>query len=83
MWQDFILTGINASFGLLLLPQLKDVISHKHTLNLWTCGFTFFGLCITNVIMLTLKLWLATIPTGTIVWGLLWFYSWKNKHGKN
>lgn len=83
MWQDFVLTGANLIFGFLLIPQLKDVITDKQSLNLWSCGFTFFGLCIVNVTMVTLKLWLAAIPICTVIWGLLWFYSWRNKNDKD
>lgn len=79
MWQDFVLTGINLLFGFMLLPQLKDVIKNKHYLNLYTCGFTFTGLCICNVTMVTLELWLSAIPICTIIWGLLLYHSWRNK----
>jgi len=81
MWQDYVLTCANLIFGFLLIPQLKDVVYNKHYLNLWSCGFTFFALCIVNITMLTLRLWLASIPICTTVWGLLWFYSWRNKRG--
>ena len=82
MWQDFILTGTNLIFGFLLIPQLRDVITKKQSMNLWSCGFTFLGLCVVNITMATLQLWLAAIPICTIAWGLLWFYSWKNKNMK-
>jgi len=80
MWQDFILTGTNLIFGVLLIPQLKDVITKNQSMNLWSCGFTFLGLCIVSITMTSLELWLAAIPICTIVWGLLWYFSWKNKN---
>ena len=79
IWQDFIITGTNLLFGFMLIPQLKDVIINKHYLNLWSCGFTFIGLCIVNVVMATLELWLSAIPICTVMWGLLLYFSWRNK----
>lgn len=79
LWQDPVLTVINLMFGFMLIPQFIDVIKHKHSLNLWTCGFTFIGLSIVNVIMATLELWLSAIPICTVMWGLLFYYSWRNK----
>ena len=83
IWQDFVITGTNVLFGFMLIPQLKDVIINKHYLNLYSCGFTFFGLCIINVTMATLQLWLSAIPICTIMWGLLLYYSWRNKKNEN
>ena len=79
MWQDFILTITNLLFGFLLIPQLKDVIINKQSLNLWSCGLTFLTLCVVNIVMVTLELWLASLPICTSMWGLLYFYSRKNK----
>ena len=79
IWQDFVITGTNLLFGFMLIPQLKDVIINKHYLNLYSCGFTFIGLCICNVTMLSLGLWLSAIPICTIMWLLLLIYSYKNK----
>jgi len=80
IWQDFVITATNLLFGFMLIPQLKDVITQKHYLNIWSCGFTFIGLCIVNITMATLGLWLSALPICTIMWGLLLIYSWNNKH---
>lgn len=79
MWQDYLLTTINVLFGFMLIPQLRDVVVHKHPMNLWTCGFTFIALCLVNVTMLTLELWLSALPICTIMWFLLFYFSWRNK----
>ena len=79
MWQDFVITATNLLFGFMLIPQLRDTIRYKKPMNLWSCGFTFFGLCIVNITMATLELWLSAIPICTIMWGLLFYFSWRNK----
>jgi len=79
VWQDFVITSTNLLFGFMLIPQLKDVLKNKHYLNLYSCFFTFLGLLIVNITMVTLELWLSAIPICTIMWGLLLIYSWKNK----
>lgn len=79
MWQDFVITATNLLFGLMLIPQLRDVIIYKQSMNVWSCGFTFLGLCIVNVTMVTLELWLSAIPLCTVMWGLLLWFSWRNK----
>lgn len=79
MWQDIVLMIMNLLFGLMLLPQLIDIVTHGKHMNLWTCGFTFIGLCVVNITMATLELWLSAMPICTIIWGLLLYFSWKNK----
>ena len=78
VWQDIVITATNLLFGFMLIPQLKNVIIDKHYLNLWSCGLTFIGLMIVNITMVTLELWLSAIPICTIMWLLLFIFSWKN-----
>ena len=79
MWQDFVITATNLLFGFMLIPQLRDTIKNKQSMNLWSCGFTFLGLCIVNITMATLGLWYSAIPICTVMWGLLLWFSWRNK----
>ena len=79
IWQDFVLTGTNILFGFMLIPQIKDIITNKHYLNLYTCTFTFIGLCICNITMASLGLWLSATPICTTAWGIILIYSYKNK----
>jgi len=79
IWQDLVITSVNILFGVMLLPQLKDTIKKGHYMNLYSCGFTFIGLCICNITFATLELWLSAIPICTVMWGLLLYYSWRNK----
>ncbi len=83
MWQDFVLTGTNLLFGFMLIPQLKDVIFNKHYLNIYSCTATFIGLCICNITLASLGLWLSAMPICTVMWGLLLYFSWKNKRNEN
>jgi len=79
VWQDYVITSGNIIFALNLLPQLKNVIKDNHYLNLWTCSLTFLTLCVMNITMATLGLWLSALPICTIVWGLLLIFSYRNK----
>ena len=63
----------------MLIPQLINVIKHKQSMSLVSCGFTFFGLCVMNITMATIGLWLSAIPICTAMWGLLLWFSWRNK----
>jgi len=84
VWQDFALTLINSSFGFAMLPELRDVIKGKKiNINVHTCLVTFLLLCGTNIIMATLEFWFSTIPFCTSIWGLLLYFSWKNKKEEN
>jgi len=80
---DMILVCTNIMFGLMLIPQLKDVLIEKHYLNLYTCSFTFLGLVLCNLTMVSLELWLSAIPLCTILWGVILYFSWKNKKSNN
>ena len=43
MWQDFLIALVGLSFGLMLFPQLRDVI-HGKSVNIYTAGLTTVGL---------------------------------------
>ena len=79
VWQDPVITIINLMFGFMLIPQLKSVIKDGHYLNLYSCLFTFIGLAIMNILMATLELWLSALPICTVMWGLLLYFSLRNK----
>ena len=44
MWQDVVIAVVSLMFGLMLFPQLKDVLLNRTSLNLWSCGMTTIGL---------------------------------------
>lgn len=79
MIQDVLITIISLSFGFLLIPQLLNVRAGTH-MNIYTSTFTCIGLSAMNVIYLSLGLYLAAIPTASIVWGLMVFYEARNSN---
>ena len=81
IWQDYVISTVSVLFGFILFPQLKDVIKNGESLNLFTAGFTTFGLYILGLTFFTLQMWLSVFAeffSGT-VWLLLFLYSVKNK----
>jgi len=84
MWQDFLIALVGLSFGLMLFPQLRDVI-HGKSVNIYTAGLTTIGLYILALTFFTLEMWvtvIAEIFSGT-VWFLLFFFSVLNKRKTN
>jgi uncharacterized membrane protein len=80
MWQDYVIAIVSVSFGFMLFPQLRDVISGK-SINIYTAGLTTLGLYILGVTFITLEYWmtvLAELFSGT-VWLLLCLFSIRNK----
>ena len=84
MWQDFLIALVGLSFGLMLFPQLRDVINGK-SVNIYTAGLTTIGLYILALTFFTLEMWVTVIAetfAGT-VWFLLFFFSIINKRKNN
>jgi len=80
MWQDLALSFIGIMFTIMLIPQLKDIISKNVSLNYTTCAVTGIGCIIISYIDITLNLHIAaviSIITG-IIWLLLLIFSIKN-----
>lgn len=76
MWQDIVLTLVGALFGVLLLPQVRDVLAGTK-MNRWSTSLTSVGLLITAGVYVTLGLWIATATTAftALVWAILYWYS--------
>ena len=84
MWQDFLIALVGLSFGLMLFPQLRDVI-HGKSVNIYTARLTTVGLYILALTFFTLEMWVTVIAemfAGT-VWFLLFFFSIINKRKTN
>jgi len=84
MWQDIGITVITYLFGVMLLPQLKEIY-HGAEINpvsgaLYTAGFSALGF-----IFVTLRLWFSvTAFTFTaIIWLLSTVLSLKNRGRQN
>jgi len=84
MWQDVVTAIVGLSFGLMLFPQLRDVI-HGKSVNIYTAGLTMVGLYILALTFFTLEMWITVIAetfAGT-VWFLLFLLSLINKRKTN
>jgi hypothetical protein len=77
---DIIIALVSFSFGFILLPQLKEVYKGKVILNLYTASFTTIGLFILTVNFFAMEFWISFLADlfSTIVWGLLFYFSYKN-----
>ena len=81
VWQDAVLLGLNLIFGLLLVPQIKELRDKKTAMNPISCTATLIALGILAATYATLNLWLAVVGDAIDVaaWGLLLGFSIKNK----
>lgn len=79
-WQDFAITGITVLFAVMLLPQLRDVLSRGAVLNLFTALFTSLLGYSMALVFATLGLWISMVGQGLVatVWMLLACFSLRN-----
>lgn len=80
MWQDYVIAAVSLLFGVILLPQLKDVWKGQ-SLNIITGGLTTAGLYILVFTFFTMGYWVSMIAdmfSGT-VWLVIFLLSIKNK----
>lgn len=80
LWQDYAVTIIVYMFVLVTIPQLKDVIKGKTSLNLITTGATTIGNYCLGFVFFTLNLWLSVTSAFLIasLWFLIFIFSIKN-----
>ena len=79
MWQDTVIAIVGFLFGIMLFPQLRDVLKGSY-LNVYTAGLTTAGIFTLAITFATLNLWIsvtADIFTGT-VWLIIFLLSVKN-----
>jgi hypothetical protein len=83
-WQDLVIAIVSLMFGVILLPQLKDVYHGKTTLNLYTASLTTIGLFILTATFFTMQFWVSFIADfiSGVIWFLLFVFSVKNKKRK-
>ncbi len=79
-WQDLAITGITILFAVMLLPQLRDVLSRGAVLNFFSALFTSllgYGMAL---VFATLGLWISVVGQGLVatVWMLLACFSLRN-----
>ena len=77
---DIIIAVVSLLFAIILIPQLRDVIKKKTTLNLFTAVLTTVGLIILTVNFLIMEFWISFIADlfNSIVWFLLFVFSYRN-----
>lgn len=78
---DIIIAVVSFMFGFILLPQLRDVIKGKTSLNLFTASLTTIGLIILtiNFLLMGFLVSFAADLFSTIIWFLLFVFSLKTK----
>jgi len=84
MWQDYVIAFVSLLFGVILLPQLKDVWRGQ-SLNLFTAGLTTVGLFVLVLTFATMEYWVSMIAdtiSGTI-WLFIFLLSWKHRNNKS
>ncbi|KAF5051295.1 MAG: hypothetical protein KO254_13110 [Methanoculleus marisnigri] len=79
-WQDFAITGITVLFAVMLLPQLRDVLSRGAVLNFFSALFTSLLGYSMALVFATLGLWISMVGQGLVatVWMLLACFSLRN-----
>jgi hypothetical protein len=79
-WQDFAITGITVLFAVMLLPQLRDVLSRGAVLNFFSALFTSVLGYSMALVFATLGLWISMVGQGLVatVWMLLACFSLRN-----
>lgn len=79
-WQDLAITGITILFAVMLLPQLRDVVSRGAVLNFFSAFFTSIFSYIMALVFATLGLWISVAGQALVasVWMLLAYFSLKN-----
>ena len=79
-WQDLAITGITILFAVMLLPQLRDVMSRGVVLNFFSALFTSIFSYIMALVFATLGLWISVAGQSLVasVWMLLAYFSLRN-----
>jgi len=79
-WQDLTITGITILFAVMLLPQLRDVVSRGAVLNCFSAFFTSMLGYIMALVFATLGLWISMAGQALVasVWLLLAYFSLSN-----
>lgn len=79
-WQDIGITLIVVLLAVMLLPQLRDVLTRTTVLNVFSSLFTSILAFLLCAIYATLGLWLSVAAQGAValVWALLAYFSLRN-----
>ena len=77
---DIVIAVVSILFGVILIPQLKDVIKGKTILNLYTSSLTTIGLIILTTNFYLMEFWISFLADffSAVIWFLLFVFSLKN-----
>ncbi len=77
---DIVIAIVSFMFGIILIPQLKDVYRHGAVLNLYTSSITTIGLIVLTVNFFVMGFWISFAADflNSVVWGLIFIFSIKN-----
>ena len=79
-WQDFAITGITILFAVMLVPQLRDVMTRGTVLNFFSALATSLLGYLLSLVFATLGLWISVFGQGLVAtaWLLLAYFSLRN-----
>jgi len=77
---DIIIATVSFAFAFVLLPQLREVLKGKISLNLYTSSLTTIGLIVLTINFFVMGFWVSFAADffNSIVWGLLFIFSYRN-----
>jgi len=79
-WQDFAITGITILFAVMLVPQLRDVMTRGAVLNVFSALTTSLLGYSLALVFSTLGLWISVFGQGLVAtaWLMLAYFSLRN-----
>lgn len=84
IWQDYIISIVGFSFGIMLIPMVRDSLVGR-TVNIYSAGLTTLGLYVISCCFFTLDLWISTISNlfSGSVWFILFILAYKQQRYKS
>jgi len=81
---DIIIAVVSFLFAIVLIPQLKDVLKNKISLNLYAASLTTIGLIVLTINFYVMGFWISFAADfcNSLIWGLLFVFSVKNRKKK-
>ena len=85
MWQDIVLASAGLLFGIVLIPQIRDLYHGGPPLNLTSASLTVVALMMINYTYVSLGLWYSVMANivDVAAWGLIVGFSISNREVTN
>lgn len=79
---DIIIAIVSFLFAIVLIPQLRDVLKNKISLNLYAASLTTIGLIVLTINFFVMGFWIsfAADLCNSLIWGLLFIFSIRNRN---